>query len=164
MNDFNPEQFEAELQTLRPAKPPERATARILKALAERATRDGSPAGSPRPRLDWAALARWLVPAAAVIVLLGGWLFGHPNAPAEPPRPRHLASSAHPLLKADKVEIDRRLVADFDAVAKLPSGEPVRFHCQQWMEKVSLRDTAKGLVIEQTAPRLEIVPVRFETE
>ena len=78
--------------------------------------------------------------------------------------PLHVGGHAAPLLKADKVEIDRQLVADFDAVGKLPSGEPVRFRCQQWMEKVWLRDTAKGVVIEQTTPRLEIVPIRFETD
>ena len=77
--------------------------------------------------------------------------------------PEPIASADRPLLKADKVEIDRQLVADFDAIARLPSGEPVRFRCQQWMDKVWLRDSAAGLVIERTTPRLEIVPVRFET-
>ena len=83
--------------------------------------------------------------------------------PQKPAATQPLASSARPLLKADKVEIDRQLVAGFDAIARLPSGEPIRFRCQQWMDKVRLRDSGAGLVIERTTPRLEIVPVRFET-
>jgi hypothetical protein len=67
------------------------------------------------------------------------------------------------VLKADKVEIDRQLVADFDAITDLPGAQPMRFRCEQWVDKVRLRDTAAGLVIERTTPRVKIVPVRFDT-
>jgi len=66
------------------------------------------------------------------------------------------------MIKADDVEIDQRLVSSFDAVAQLPSGLPVRFRCREWADEVVLRDTARGIVIEQRAPRLEVVPVSFE--
>jgi len=164
MNDFNLEQFEAELQTLKPGRPPQRTVACILAKLPARASQDAFPARREEPRGFWPGLLRWLIPTAAVTTLLIGWFIEHAGTPAKPSRAQHLVSSIQPLLKADKVEIDRRLVANFDAVGKLPSGEPVRFRCQQWMEKVWLRDTAKGLVIERTIPHLEIVPIRFETD
>lgn len=66
-------------------------------------------------------------------------------------------------LKADSVQIDRQLVASFDAVARLPGGEPIRFRCREWVDEVVLQDKARGLVVEQRAPRLEVIPVRFET-
>jgi hypothetical protein len=68
-----------------------------------------------------------------------------------------------PPLKADSVQIDEQLVGAFDAVGRLPSGEPVRFHCREWMDNVVLRDKTRGVVIEQRTPRVEVVPVRFET-
>jgi hypothetical protein len=79
------------------------------------------------------------------------------------PGPKALAFSAQPLIKADNLEIDRQLIADFDAVGQLPNGDPVRFRCQQWLDKVWLRDSVAGLVIERTVPRLEIIPVHMET-
>ena len=70
---------------------------------------------------------------------------------------------AEPALKADKVELDQQLVASFDAVARLPSGQPVRFRCREWADAVVLSDSASGIVVEQRTPRLEVVPVSFET-
>jgi hypothetical protein len=67
------------------------------------------------------------------------------------------------MVKADKVEFGQDLVATFDAVARLPSGQPVRFRCRQWSDQMVMRDSSKGLVIEERTPRLEVVPVRFET-
>jgi hypothetical protein len=65
--------------------------------------------------------------------------------------------------RTDEIEIDRQLVALFDAVAQLPSGQSVRFRCREWADEVVVRDPARGLVIERRAPRLEVVPVSFET-
>ena len=73
-----------------------------------------------------------------------------------------LTATAAPL-KADDVQIDHELVSSFDTIARLPSGEPVRFRCQRWMDQTVISDKERGLVIEQRRPRLEIVPVRFET-
>jgi len=55
------------------------------------------------------------------------------------------------------------LVATFDAVGQLPDGEPIRLRCRQWRDEVILRDSARGVVIERQSPRLEVVPVKFET-
>jgi DNA-directed RNA polymerase specialized sigma24 family protein len=78
-------------------------------------------------------------------------------------RRTHREMAALPVLEADDVEIDRRLITAFEAVATLPTGEPVRFRCSEWSDEVVLRDRARGVVIEQRTPRFEVVPVRFET-
>src|SRR5260370_31659774 len=66
-------------------------------------------------------------------------------------------------LKPDDVQISRELISAFDAVGQLPSGEPVRFHCRNWMDRVVWSAQDRGLVIERSTPRLEAVPVKFET-
>jgi hypothetical protein len=66
-------------------------------------------------------------------------------------------------LKADDVQIDEQLVSTFDAVAPLPSGEPVRFRCRQWLDEVVLRDSKRGVEVTRRVPRVEVVPVSFET-
>jgi hypothetical protein len=165
MNLFEPEKFEADLKRLQPARVSEDVVNRTVSKLA-------SPVRLPRAaaekRFDWnwMRLLRWVVPAsvaATVVALCLGWFVKHqPAARPEVQNPKLAAASPHPL-KADKVEIDRKLVADFDAITRLPGGEPVRFRCKQWLERVRWRDSAKGVLVEQTTPRLEMVPVRFET-
>jgi hypothetical protein len=66
-------------------------------------------------------------------------------------------------VKADDVRIDQQLVSTFDAVALLPTGEPVRFRCREWMDEVVLRDSRRGVEVARRVPRVEVVPVRFET-
>jgi hypothetical protein len=162
MIEFDPDQFETELQGLRPAKPSRKILDGIFAELEAHSRGDRVP--PPRSSVwRWWRLLRWLVPTAAAAAALAFLIAEHGNMPQKPAATQPLASSARPLLKADKVEIDRQLVAGFDAIARLPGGEPIRFRCQQWMDKVRLRDSGAGLVIERTTPRLEIVPVRFET-
>jgi hypothetical protein len=163
MNAFNPEQFEAELKRLRPAQPAPEMLSRISQELSSQPARAAGNGSTPRPLWSWSWLLRWVVPACALTALCAGFYWKHQATFLAQSPNRHLASSGRPVLKADKVEINCQWVADFDAVAKLPSGEPVRFRCEQWMDKIQWRDSAKGLVIEQTTPRLEIVPIRFET-
>lgn len=67
------------------------------------------------------------------------------------------------MTKANVVRVDQALVSSYDAVAQLPSGEPVRFRCRKWMDDVVMKDKSHGLVIEQSIPRVEVIPVRFET-
>jgi hypothetical protein len=86
------------------------------------------------------------------------WLF--------PPSPRQSPVAVAPAsqsFKADGVQINRELVSSFDAVARLPTGEPIRFRCRKWMDRVVLEDKRRGLVIQQSSPRVEVLPVRFET-
>ncbi len=163
MNDFDPSQFEAELRSLRPARPSEARLERLARELAHPPTAQLCHSARAIPwrerRIAW---YRWLLPAAAAVVfaglVVGVW----------PPRRNVttpvLPAASHPVsLKADQVEIDRRLVANFEAVAHLPDGQPVRFRCERWLDRIQWRDSARGVVLEQTTPRLEIVPVAFET-
>ncbi len=173
MNEFDPELFEAELRKLRPARPPADLMARLAEA--QPATWDQAPAVvEPPPRasisqpsaLDpqplWTLLLRWLGPAAAAAALLAALLVALPHSkrPNEPAKvagvPKKTASNT------GEVEIDRQLVALFDAVAQLPSGQPVRFRCRQWDDEVVFRDPKTGVEIERRTPRLEVVPVSLE--
>jgi hypothetical protein len=153
------ERFEQELRSLKPARPPVELMDRLreleLAPIAQRTAAAG------HSQWQWAHLFRWLVPATAVLVVAGFVWFKHSH-----PRTQHgrsLAVTVPPPLKADSVQIDEQLVGAFDAVGRLPNGEPVRFHCREWMDNVVLRDKTRGVVIEQRSPRVEVVPVRFET-
>ena len=165
MSLFDPQQFETELKRLQPARVSEEVINRAISELASPPTLP-SPVTEKRFDWNWVRLLRWLVPAsaaAAVTALCLGWLFKYQPTARPEVQNRQLTASAPRPLKADKVEIDRKLVADFDAITRLPGGEPVRFRCEQWLERVRWRDSAKGVLVEQTTPRLEMVPVRFET-
>jgi hypothetical protein len=54
-------------------------------------------------------------------------------------------------------------MSSFDAVARLPGGEPVRFRCENWMDQVVLSDKSRGLVVENRKPRVEVVAMGYET-
>ena len=156
------EAFERELRRLCPATLPEDFAARLTAARRDVAPPHAeAPARTSQPTQAWRWL-RWWVPAtaaAACLVVLVSLMIapraGKPGAPPTVPAP--------PLLRADDVEIDRQLVGVFEAVATLPSGEPVRIRCREWVDDVILRDTARGVAIEQRTPRFEVIPVRFET-
>lgn len=161
MNDRDQRRLETELRQLAPARPPAEFMIRL------RAARPLPQVHPWRQRADarhWPTLLqflRWLAPAAGVAALaLLVWHRG--DSPANPPR-QSPASAAQPAFKAEHVRVDRELVGAFDAVARLPDGQAVRFRCQKWMDQVELRDPGRGLVIQQRSPRLEVVPVRFET-
>jgi hypothetical protein len=162
MNDREHEPFEAELRRLKPAEPPEEFMARLAAARPmPRAQSSVRSRAAWQPGV-WRVPLRWLAPAmaAAVVAVLLVWQPSKPEA-GRPGPP--VIAPAKPALKADDVEIDRHLVAGFDAVARLPGGEPVRFRCREWMDSVVLRDSARGVEVEQHTPRLEVVPVGFET-
>ena len=152
MSDFDPSQLEAELRALAPAQPPRRLLNKTLERL--------SPSQVEHSRWDWRDALSWLIPAfgiglIAVLVLFlpSAWV----RRPATP------LATANTSVKADPIEVDHELLANYDAVGRLPDGRPVRFHCAQWVDKVSFSDAAAGFRIERTTPRLEIVPIDFET-
>ncbi|MBI4658139.1 MAG: hypothetical protein HY735_04685 [Verrucomicrobia bacterium] len=157
------ERFEAELRRLRPAKPPEDLMARLAAAKPfVHSPGSNTTAKSCRTKRRELFL-RWFLPAAATAaaaVLLALWRLDAPlpNTPQKRPN-----AASIPALIADDIEIGRRLIATFDTVASLPSGEPVRLRCREWLDEVVLRDKTSGVVIEQRTPRFDIVPVSFET-
>lgn len=163
MNDRQHELFEAELRRLKPAEPPQELMSRLIVAQPVLHAQRGVRFRPSRQPDVWRLLLRWLTPAVAAGAVVAFALVWPGHNPKGPPLSRPLVASAKPALRADNVEIDRRLVAAFDAVARMPDGEPIRFRCHEWMDNVVLRDSKQGVVVEQRTPRLEVVPVRFET-
>jgi len=171
MNENELERLEAQLRSIRPARPPadfvqglksevpaQVAARRAAMAQEERTAAAGL-ARAARPAVwpSWVSLAsRWLVPATAVLVF--GLVLWRGYAPVG--RPQQTASAP---VRADDVRIDQQLVSTFDTVATLPSGEPMRFRCREWMDEVVLRDSKRGVEVARRVPRVEVVPVRFET-
>ena len=150
--------LEQELRHQRPAAPPPELMGRLKAAQPARPP----PREQVRPRPSfWPLVVRWLVPATALVVVgMVVWRVGLPVAP--PPGGKLIAESA-PAVAADDIELGWELIRSFDTVARLPSGEPVRFRCSEWMDEMIVRDKDRNVVIEQRTPRVEVIPVRFET-
>jgi hypothetical protein len=160
VNEQEQERYEAELRRAQPARLPENFMARL---------RAAKPASEPARRArfkqqgegpGWWRMWRWLAPAMAVGVAV--LLVGQGRRSAGRGAGKMPADAAYGL-KADGVQVDQELVSSFDVVAKLPSGEPVRFRCRKWRDQWSVTDTNRGVEIVQNSPRVEVVPVRFET-
>ena len=160
MNEHELERYEAELRRMPPARLPEHFMARLQasKPGPEPARRLRLQSASDWPR--WWSLGRWLAPAMAVAVaglLLGRGKFNWDSIGG------HKRPVAAYGLKVDDVQVDQELVSSFDVVATLPGGQPVRFRCRQWKDQLVVTDKSRGVEIEQNSPRVEVVPVRFET-
>lgn len=155
------EKFEQELRSLTPAKPPAEFIERLRNLEPPGPVQQTALPAQPGAHWNWTHLLRWLVPATAVLAVAGLVWLKSVHTGNHGGRP--LAVTVNPPLKADSVQIDEQLVGSFDAVGRLPDGEPVRFHCREWMDNVVLRDKTRGVVIEKRTPRVEVVPVRFET-
>ena len=162
MNDRDDELFEAELHRLKPARPPEEFMSRLVAARPVQRVQSSVRCRPIPPHSAWWWLLRWLAPATVAVAVVA-LLVWRSLGPETVVRRQPATASANHALKADDVEIDRRLVAAYDAVAQLPGGEPVRFRCREWTDEVVLRDSARGVLIEQRTPRLEVIPVSFET-
>ena len=171
MDENEQERFETELRRIRPARPPadflqrlkSETQALVTERQAELAQPDRPTASAkvrwPKPVAEssWLGpLLRWIVPATAVLAVAA--IVWQANLPAS----RVLATAGSPM-RADDVRIDEQLVSTFDAVVPLPSGEPVRFRCRQWLDEVILRDSKRGVEVARRVPRVEVVPVRFES-
>jgi hypothetical protein len=107
---------------------------------------------------------RWLVPTSAVAVALALalWKAEWKRQPGLDRGAPTVVASARPIL-VEKLQIDRRLVQDYEIVARLPNGEPMRFRYSEYMETVLLRDAETGAEVQRRVPGVEIVPVGFET-
>lgn len=152
MSDFDHGQLEAELRALAAARPPRRLLNKVLERLSPGEVEDSG--------WHWRDALNWLIPALGIGLIVVLVLF-LPSAWV--PRPAAHLPMVNTSLKSEPIEIDHELLANYDAVGRLPDGRPVRFHCAQWVDKVSFSDAAAGFRIERTTPRLEIVPIDFET-
>jgi hypothetical protein len=160
MSEQDNEGVEAELRRLHPARLPAALRGRLDQAGAD-ALRQPVPARDQTAGWQWWWLRlRWLAPAAAVGLAM---MLVVTRIHREPSRTAHSPASVAPALHANEVVIDRTLLTAFEAQATLPDGEPLRLRCRQWIESVTLRDSARGIEVEQRVPRLEVVPIRFET-
>ena len=157
-----PDQFEAELRRLRPAAPPEEYISRMADLLAKRPRPPQHSAICSSQSPDWRWFVRWLAPGMALILVIAVYSW-HGAVPGAKPQNPSVPRPARSALKADHIEIDSRLVADFDTVAQLPNGEPMRFRCRKWADAVVLRDSRRGITIENQTPRLEVIPISMET-
>jgi hypothetical protein len=160
MNANELSSFEARLYKARPAAPPPDFEGRLFAARPV-AHRQQCPQWPERHGPSWLQILRWLVPATALILAAGLLWLGRAHHPGRSQLPPSASSGAG--LKADEIQIDHELVSAVDAIARLPDGEPVRFRYQEWMDEVILRDRTRGVVIHQRTPRVELVPVGFET-
>jgi hypothetical protein len=160
MNEQDNELFEVELRRLKPARLPDELQSRLEAAIPQPPPhRDVQRPPRVEPSAWWLWL-RWLAPASAVaLVLLLVVAQGNRNNTGTPPG----TAAAEQPMKADQVEIDRKLLASFDTVASLPDGEPVRFRCREWVDAVTLRDSVRGVEVINRTPRIEVVPVSFES-
>jgi hypothetical protein len=160
LNEQEQEQFEAKLRRTPPARVPIPFMARLLVAKpspepAQKPRHHAAPAWTP-----WWRLGRWLAPALAalaVALFIGRGKFRSEGSPNNKPL---VAATG---LKANGVQVDHELVSSYDVVATLPGGEPVRFHCRQWKDQLVVKDKSSGVEIQQNSPRIEVMPVRFET-
>lgn len=170
MTDHEQENFEMQLRRTKPARPPEDFTARLLAAGPKvKASVESAPFVPPIPDFlrTLRQSLRWLIPATAVALAVTVIWHGNPplasRSAISATGPQTSTGTATPLLKADDVKIDQRLMSSFDAVARLPGGEPVRFRCENWMDQVVLSDKSRGLVVENRKPRVEVVAMGYET-
>jgi hypothetical protein len=160
VNEQEQEIYEAELRRARPARPPGAFLARLQAAKPDPEPAKPSMSRPVSARPGWLDLLRWLAPVTAVVALsLLVWRVNYSPESSVEKKPPGAASG----LMADDVQVDQELVSSFDVVAKLPGGEPVRFRCQKWTDQLVVTDTNRGVEIAQSNPRVEVVPVRFET-
>jgi hypothetical protein len=170
MTDHEQEKFELQLRRTKPARPPEDFIGRLL-AAEPKVKASVEPAPFVRPVPDFLRTMRqslrWLIPATAVVLaVIVVWRGSQPFASRSSisaPNSQTGTGATTALLKADDVKINQRLISSFDAVARLPGGEPVRFRCENWMDQVVLSDKSRGLVVENRKPRVEVVAMGFET-
>ncbi|HEY3856783.1 MAG TPA: hypothetical protein VGO67_20550 [Verrucomicrobiae bacterium] len=160
MKDHELERFEADLRRLRPAKLPDQFAERLngAKPGIEAVSRTEKVSESSRPGL-W-RLLWWVAPALAAVAV--GLIVVRHDMRREIPSKKPVAAASS-ATKPDEVQLDQELVSTFDVVAKLPGGEPVRFRCRKWNDQLVVTDTNRGIEIVQNSPRMEVVPVRFET-
>jgi len=151
VNELEQERMGAELRRLAPARLPENFMARLVAAKPQVKVQPPPKPIEVSGIEAWLRILRWLAPATAVAVAaVVVWRLG-------------MAPSGGPSPSGEGVKIEHELVSSFEAVGRLPDGEPVRFRCQNWMDQVVLNDKQSGMMVQQRTPRMEVVPVRFET-
>jgi len=159
VNDLEQDEFEAELRRIKPAEVPRPLLKRLILTRPKAVCRTDEPASRPAAFASLALILRWAgaVTGVGMAAFISWRSINLPGFNSAKPDTRPAGG-----LKADGVEVDQRLVSSFDTVARLPGGEPVRFRVQNWMDRVVLKDRNRGIVIDHSNPRVEVVPVSLE--
>src|SRR3982751_6013918 len=125
MNQFDPESFEAELRELKPSRVPDEFIKRMEERLSPSTSQLPPRGNRPSPGIiRFQNIWRWLVPASAIAAAVVAILFLRaPTQSARPQQTQTAFAAATPALEADNVEMAQELVASFDAVGHLPTGE-----------------------------------------
>jgi hypothetical protein len=159
--DLELQTIESELKRLKPAPVPVELEHRVLRQVKTVRT-----VRRPEPAL-WKQLHRWLLPLSATGVAAVCFLIWGPDQETAPsqelPETAVIPSLPSTESAPDLVEFGSELLASFDAIAELPNGVPVRFECRQYEDRVIFHHAESGVFVERSTPRLEVVPVRYET-
>ena len=160
MNDNDP--LEEELRRLRPAPAPEAFQRRLLGVAVDRPGRTWDAAPAVRP-LAWLVFLRrpraaaWIAAPAFALALAAAFLWHRPSPPASP------ASRAAAGFVPDSITLSQEVLARYDGdIVQRPDGEVVRLVCYDRVNRVILKDSRRGSVIEHREPQREIVPVHLD--
>lgn len=178
MNEPELNQMEQELRKLTPASPPECLVTRLTSLRPEPTSsrpqgERPTPDTQPTRRSWWPSILSlrpssrtwWFAPAFGLALLTAGlFLVLGPGTRREAEAPQ-LATSIDRGSKAppEALEIDRELVASYETVAEVADRGPVRFRLDRWEDRITFRDPVRGISIERREPRVEIVPVSYES-
>jgi hypothetical protein len=152
------DKLEAELRQIPPAEVPLELMEKLRTTSLGAQPANRRQAGSTFHWLDIFTGWRLIATATTAAIVLIAWGVSLPNAvpnKTNPPQSSGMDVSA--------VQAGHSLVASFDMVAQLPGGEPVRFRCREWQDDVVIHDKVHGVMISKSTPRIEVIPVRFET-
>ena len=158
MNDNDP--LEEELRRLRPAAAPEAFQRRLLGVVVgdPGRTRDTvAPADRPLAwlaslRLPW--MAAWIAVPALALALAAAFLWHRPSPPSPPTTAGFVP---------DSITLSQEVLARYDGdIVQRPDGEVVRLICYDRVNRVILKDSRRGSVIEHREPQREIVPVHLD--
>ena len=162
MNDNDP--FEEELRRLRPAAPPAAFQQRLLDIAAEPRGRSRDAALPAAPPFAWLAAlwrpraAAWIAASVFGLALAAAFLWHRPQ-PAVPAVPRAATADFVP----DSITLSQEVLARYDgSIVQRPDGEVVRLICYDRVDRVILKDSRQGSIVEHREPRREIVPVHLD--
>jgi hypothetical protein len=153
------DRLETSLRQIRPAAPPAELLARLRSAKPSTPAAPVARSARAFQWTQWATCWRGLIygaPAAALLLLIG--LAWYPAS-----RTAGLLPAASTRGNSNDVQVGHSLLASFDTIAQMPGGAPVRFRCREWQDHVTIQDPARGMEVTETTPRVEIIPLRFET-
>ncbi len=165
MNDND--SFEAELRQLRPATPPAAWQERLLRIVAAPPPRRRGPAAPAASPFAWFAslcrpgTAAWIAAPAFGLVLAAAFLWQRPPPSARPAAPVNPVAGAD--FVPDSMTLSQEVLARYDGgIVQSPDGEVVRLVCYDRVDRVVLKDSRRGSVVERREPQREIVPVHLD--